>query len=147
MIIFGKWVGDGYVEYPAYIRSGANVVKLTHSDGQGGISQENAVKNISDVTEPENYWRDHEFNSLDHQEELQGQIVWVSYAQEESNSFVTQGIVIGVSEAPLSVANSSLRIAFYQGKDKIRTFLPQDIAGCCDSFWSETEPQPVYCED
>lgn len=139
IVIFGKKYPEGYLEYFAIVIDPNGLRYVS----QGQVRSEDNVKHINDIAPDDDYWRETEPADFTDQRPVSGQIVWVSYAREEQNSDIYQGIVVGSSEA-FGNLNTPLKTAFGR---RTRTLLPQSQAGPCDSFWAVEEPAPVYCDD
>lgn len=149
-IVFGKWLGDAYVEYVGYFRKfrWGNKIDLTASDGQGGYTNEYSVRVDQDADEGQDYYRELSPEELTDQKPLQAQPVWVSYAREERNSKIYRGLIL--SQPETFSLEGNMRTVFYdtnRNRDRVRTLVPQAQALPCDSFWASEEPQPVYCPE
>lgn len=152
-VIVGRWdsSAQAYLEYVGYIRHthSSGLASVAHSNGHGGYDKEH-VKPQADAVEGEDYYRPYE-GALDEQNPLQGQPVWVSYAQwYGGNSKILRGFILSSPSKYQGGLSISLRVVFYdtsRNRDKVRTLVPQAQALLCDSFWAAEEPQPVYCAD
>lgn len=143
IVVFGKWLGDGYLESFAIVRD-INPASIDLRYGVNGEAlYESDVRLDHDAIEGQDYYRESIPIDFTDQSPVSGQVVWVSYASEEANSRIYQGVVLSSPEAFGSM-EKSLRVAF---SHRTRTLLPQSQATACDSFWSVEQSAPVYCDD
>lgn len=143
IVVFGRWIGSAYVEYLAIVRDiDPTTINLRHALN-GDAVFEFGVLPADQVIEGQNYWRETTPEDFTDDSPVSGQVVWVSYAREEANSEVSQGIVLS-SLSAFGDLDLPLRVIFGH---RTRTLLPRSLAGSCDSFWSVNQPAPVYCDD
>lgn len=143
IVVFGKWFGFGYGEYFAIVRDiHPNNIDLRYGLNGNTVSVNSVVPDTSAI-EGQNYYRSATPEDFTDESPVSGQVVWVSYAREEANSDIYQGVVLSSPDAFADLV-SPLRVAFGR---RVRTLLPQSLADACDSFWAVEEPAPVYCDD